>query len=159
KDDVKGQKSRRLGPWQHARCGREGAHPSSPVHWRFATSTSMISRLLGRHMGILIAIRRAELVDRPAIWSILQPVFAAGETYAVPREWTEVEASDYWCQPGHQVFVAEGGGETVGTYFLQANHGGGGGHVANCGYVTAPWATGRGIARAMCLDSLDRARA
>ena len=84
-------------------------------------------------MGILIAIRRAELVDRPAIWAILQPVFAAGETYAVPREWTEVEATDYWFQPGHQVFVAEGGGETVGTYFLQANHGGGGGHSgASC---------------------------
>jgi ribosomal protein S18 acetylase RimI-like enzyme len=41
---------------------------------------------------------------------------------------------------------------------LQPNQQGGGSHVANCGYVTAPWATGRGVARAMCAHSLDRAR-
>src|SRR5258708_40170131 len=46
----------------------------------------------------------------------------------------------------------------LGTYFLQPNQQGGGSHVANCGYVTAPWATGRGVARAMCAHSLERAR-
>src|SRR6266850_205076 len=30
--------------------------------------------------------------------------------------------------------------------------------VANCGYMTAVSATGRGVARAMCAHSLDRAR-
>jgi ribosomal protein S18 acetylase RimI-like enzyme len=54
--------------------------------------------------------------------------------------------------------VAEDHGEIVGTYFLQANQKGGGAHVANCGYMTAVSATGRGIARAMCAHSLDRAR-
>jgi ribosomal protein S18 acetylase RimI-like enzyme len=103
-------------------------------------------------------IRLALPADRSAIWAILQPVFAAGETYTVPRDLTESQALDYWFQ-GHQVFVAEEGSKLVGTYFLQANQPGGGSHVANCGYVTATWAIGRGIARAMCLDSLDRARA
>ena len=46
----------------------------------------------------------------------------------------------------------------LGTYFLRANQQGGGAHVANCGYVTASAAQGRGIARAMCLHSLDRAK-
>ncbi|HTA59224.1 MAG TPA: GNAT family N-acetyltransferase [Candidatus Baltobacteraceae bacterium] len=30
--------------------------------------------------------------------------------------------------------------------------------MANCGYVTAPAAQGRGIARQMCLHSLERAK-
>jgi L-amino acid N-acyltransferase YncA len=106
-----------------------------------------------------IQIRIATSADRPAIWAILGPVFAAGETYTVPRDMTEAQALDYWFHHGHQVLVAEDDGSIVGTYFLQANQRGGGSHVANCGYVTATKATGRGVARAMCLDSLDRARA
>jgi ribosomal protein S18 acetylase RimI-like enzyme len=46
----------------------------------------------------------------------------------------------------------------LGTYFLKANQQGGGAHVANCGYVTSVAAQGRGIARAMCLHSLERAK-
>ena len=47
----------------------------------------------------------------------------------------------------------------VGTYYIQPNQLGGGSHVANGGYATAPGASGKGVARAMCADSLDRARA
>jgi len=57
------------------------------------------------------------------------------------------------------VFVAEDAGTLVGTYYLRANHKGGGAHVANCGYVTSTRASGRGVARAMCLHSLDVAAA
>jgi ribosomal protein S18 acetylase RimI-like enzyme len=46
----------------------------------------------------------------------------------------------------------------AGTYFLKANQKGGGAHVANCGYMTAPHATRRGVARAMCAHSFERAR-
>ena len=42
---------------------------------------------------------------------------------------------------------------------LRANQGGGGNHVASCGYMTAADAAGRGIARAMCQHSLHRAQA
>jgi L-amino acid N-acyltransferase YncA len=65
----------------------------------------------------------------------------------------------YWLSAEHEVFVAEEDGDIIGTYFLQANQKGGGAHVANCGYVTAIPATGRGAARTMCAHSLDRARA
>jgi ribosomal protein S18 acetylase RimI-like enzyme len=47
----------------------------------------------------------------------------------------------------------------VGTYFLRPNQKGGGAHVANCGYVTAAEAQGRGIAKAMCEHSLSHAKA
>jgi ribosomal protein S18 acetylase RimI-like enzyme len=71
---------------------------------------------------------------------------------------SRAEALAYGLVPEHEVFVADEGGEILGTYFLQANQRGGGAHVANCGYVTAPWASGRGIARTMSGHSLDRAR-
>jgi ribosomal protein S18 acetylase RimI-like enzyme len=72
----------------------------------------------------------------------------------MPRE----EALAYWFDPRHEVFASEEDGQMLGTYFLQPNQQGGGSHVANCGYVTAPWTTGRGVARAMCEHSLVRAR-
>jgi ribosomal protein S18 acetylase RimI-like enzyme len=46
-----------------------------------------------------------------------------------------------------------------GRSYLRANQKGGGAHVANCGYMTASWAMGRGVARAMCAHSLERAKA
>ena len=96
--------------------------------------------------------------DEDAIWAILEPVIRAGETYPLPRDMGRQTALAYWFSPGHEVFVAEDNGEVMGTYFLKANQKGGGAHVANCGYITAPHATGRGVARAMCAHSLDRAR-
>jgi len=64
----------------------------------------------------------------------------------------------YWFADGHEVFVADEGDEIVGTYYLRANQEGGGAHVANCGYVTAAAARGRGVGRAMCQHSIARAR-
>jgi len=96
--------------------------------------------------------------DADPIWAILEPTIRAGETYTLPRDMPRKKALGYWFAPQHEVFAAEGGAQIVGTYFLQANQQGGGSHVANCGYITAPWTTGRGIARTMCAHSLDRAR-
>lgn len=103
-------------------------------------------------------VRAATPDDAPAIWAALEPAIRAGETYALPREMTREAALASWHAPGHEVFVADDG-EVVGTYYLRANQQGGGGHVANCAYVTAPGATGRGVARAMCAHSLEQARA
>jgi len=105
-----------------------------------------------------VKIRPATQEDATAIWSMLEPVIRAGETYALPRDMTCEAALAFWRAPGHAVFVAEHDAVPVGTYFLHANQRGGGAHVANCGYVTATAATGRGVARAMCAHSLDHAR-
>lgn len=103
-------------------------------------------------------IRKALEKDADAIWAILEPIIRAGETYTQPREMNREDALAYWLSSGHDVFVAEDSGKVVGTYFLQANQKGGGAHVANCGYMTAPHATGRGVGRAMCEHSLERAQ-
>lgn len=105
-----------------------------------------------------LRIRPASDSDRNAIWRILEPTFRAGETYPIPRDISEADALAYWFSPGHEVFVAESGGALLGTYYLRANNRGGGAHVANCGYIVAPDAMRKGVARAMCAHSLDRAR-
>jgi len=107
----------------------------------------------------MIAIRPATKEDAGAIWGILEPMIRAGETYPLPLEMQREQALAYWFSQRNEVFVAADGAEIVGTYYFCANQEGGGAHVANCGYVTAPWASGRGVARAMCAHSLDRARA
>jgi ribosomal protein S18 acetylase RimI-like enzyme len=104
-------------------------------------------------------IRPLSIPDHDVLWKILEPTFRAGETYPVPRNINREAALSYWLSSGHEVFAAESEGEIVGTYYLRANHPGGGAHVCNCGYITAPFARGRGVAKAMCLHSLDHARA
>jgi ribosomal protein S18 acetylase RimI-like enzyme len=106
-----------------------------------------------------LAIRPAAPDDDDTLFAILAPVLRAGETYALPTDWTRAETLRFWRRPAHAVHVAERAGEVVGTYYLTANKPGPGDHVANCGYVTAPWAEGRGVARAMGRHSLDVARA
>jgi L-amino acid N-acyltransferase YncA len=106
----------------------------------------------------MLTIRPAEARDRDAIWAILEPMIRAGETYTLPTDLDREAALAYWFEDGHEVFVAEDNGAIVGTYYLRANQRGGGAHVANCAYVTAPNATGHGVASAMCAHSLDAAR-
>ncbi len=103
-------------------------------------------------------IRPANNKDAHAIWAIMEPIVRAGETYTLPRDMDKTATIEYWLCQAHEVFVAEDNGGMVGTYFLQANQQGGGGHVANCGYMTAVSAMGRGVARTMCEHSLGRAR-
>ena len=109
-------------------------------------------------MNSTVAIRSGAPADDDAIWAILEPTFRAGETYPIPRDISRADALAYWHTPGHTVFVAEDAGIIIGTYYLRANQRGGGGHVANCGYMVAPDVSGRGVARAMCTHSLDAAR-
>lgn len=104
-------------------------------------------------------IRPAGPADNAPIWRILEPTIRAGETYPLPRDLDENAALAYWHTPGHDVFVAEGDTGIVGTYHLRPNNRGGGAHVANCGYMTAEAARGRGVARAMCEHSLTAAKA
>ncbi|KKB12045.1 acetyltransferase [Devosia geojensis] len=106
----------------------------------------------------MVQIRPAAEADRPAVLAIVAPVLKAGETYAMPTDLTDDEVLAYWFGPAHETFVAEDDGVVLGTFYLKANQQGPGAHVANCGYMTAEAARGRGIARAMCEFSLQRAR-
>lgn len=107
----------------------------------------------------MLLIRTATDTDRDAIWTIFEPIIRAGDTYALPRDSSRDNALAYWFEPAHSVYVAEDDGRMVGTYSLRVNRQGGGSHVANCGYIVASGAAGRGVGRAMCEDSLRRAAA
>ncbi len=102
-------------------------------------------------------VRAAGPGDAEAIWSVLAPIFRAGDTYTVDPDISRGDALAYWRQG--RVYVAEDNGEILGTYYLKTNQRGGGAHVCNCGYATATAARGRGVAGAMLNHSLDEARA
>lgn len=104
-------------------------------------------------------IRPSANSDEANIWSILEPIIRAGEVFALPRDMTREQALAHWLGGDHEPFVAEENERLVGTYYVRPNQLGGGSHVANCGYATASDTTGRGVARAMCAHSLERARA
>jgi ribosomal protein S18 acetylase RimI-like enzyme len=106
-----------------------------------------------------MTVREATSQDRDAIWAILEPMIRRGDTYTLPRDMIREQALEYWFASEKETFVWEQNGAVLGTYFLKANQQGGGAHVANCGYVTSAAAQGRGIARAMCLHSLEHAKA
>lgn len=106
-----------------------------------------------------VTIRPATARNQDAIWRVMEPIIRAGETYTQSREMRKDDALAWWFSREHEVCVAEQNGQILGTYFLKANQKGGGDHVANCGYMTDVAAMGRGVARAMCAHSLERARA
>jgi L-amino acid N-acyltransferase YncA len=100
-------------------------------------------------------IRPATGADRDAIWAIIGPVIAAGETYALDRDMSREAALAYWIAPDRETFVAEKDGRLVGTYYIRANQARGGRHVCNCAYITAQDASGKGVARQMHAHSLE----
>ena len=108
--------------------------------------------------GAVIKIREATTRDHDALWAILKPVIRAGDVFALPVDMDRERALEYWLALGNWAFVAEEDDVVLGSYYLRANQRGGGAHACNCGYVTAGWATGRGVARAMCEHSLEFAK-
>jgi ribosomal protein S18 acetylase RimI-like enzyme len=110
----------------------------------------------------MLTIRQArigEAGDADDIWRVMEPVIRAGETYDFPRDLGRDDALRAWTAASNQCFVAEDEGRVVGTYVMHPNRDGGGSHVANCGYMTAADAVGKGVARAMCAHSLETAKA
>jgi len=103
-------------------------------------------------------IRIARPEDATAIWSIIEPVVRAGETYTLDQDLSEKDALAYWLGPDKETFVTEEDGTILGTYYMRTNQAGGGRHVCNCGFMTSANATGRGVARRMCEHALAHAR-
>ena len=103
-------------------------------------------------------IRPATPADWPSMWQMLEPIMRAGETLALPRDGAEADAKAYWSSPEKRNFLAVEGDVVLGASYVRANQQGGGAHVANCGYITAEAARGRGVARALCAHSIDYCR-
>ncbi len=99
-------------------------------------------------------IRPYQDQDWPSVWTIIKPVFRAGETYAFSPDITEEQARKVWIEKPEITFVALGEDEGIlGTYYIKPNQPTQGAHVCNCGYIVAEQARGRGIASAMCEHS------
>lgn len=106
------------------------------------------------------AIRLADERDWPAIEAVIMPVFASGTTYAYPPDISASEARVIWMDKPVATFVGcDDAGHVVATYYLIANQPGQGAHVANCGYIVAESARGKGWAGALCEHSQHEARA
>lgn len=103
-------------------------------------------------------IRPASPTDWPTIWQMLEPIMRAGETLALPRDGSEAVARAYWSSAEKLNFLAVEGDEPLGASYVRANQQGGGAHVANCGYITAEAARGKGVARALCAHSIEYCR-
>ena len=106
----------------------------------------------------MVNIREATDADLDSIWEIFREVIATGETYPLDPNTSRDDALAYWFQREAHVYVAENDGKIVGSYTLHANQAGGGGHVANAGFIVAAGGRGQGIGRATGEHCLKEAR-
>jgi len=105
-----------------------------------------------------LVIREAAECDFERIWPIFRAIVAPGDTYGFDPDTSEAQARRLWMDLPRKTFVAERGGEVLGTYYLKSNFGGPGSHVCNCGYMVSRDARGQGLATAMCRHSQRIAR-
>lgn len=110
-------------------------------------------------MSDALSFVEIEIGDFALIWPVLEPMIREGETYPLPRDLDQAGARAVWAEPGRRIFAAMEDGACVGTYYIRPNQGAAGAHVANAGYVVAPAARGRGLAKRLCLHSFETARA
>jgi RimJ/RimL family protein N-acetyltransferase len=96
--------------------------------------------------------------DWPLVWQFMEPIIRAGETYPYAIDMTIDQAYHMWIDSTEVAFVAEDdSGVLLGSYYLKPNQPALGAHVANCGYMVAGQARGRGIATQMGEHSQDEA--
>ena len=85
-----------------------------------------------------IKITPATSADEERIWALLQPVFSAGDTYAVDPLIDREAAIAYWMEADKTAFILRVDGQAVGTYYIRPNQPGGGAHICNCLLYTSP---------------------
>ena len=102
----------------------------------------------------MIRLREFRENDWPQIWQFMEPIIRAGETYPYALDMTVDQARRMWLDVPESTYVAEDdSGTLLGTFYLKPNQPTLGAHVANCGYMVASQARGRGVATAMCEHS------
>lgn len=109
--------------------------------------------------GVITITEWSQSDHWPDLWDVLRPVFEKGASYPIAPDVSEAEAKAYWLGTEKRVFIAKDNEQgLVGTYYIRENQPGLGAHVCNCGYMVAPPARGRGIARQMNQHSQVTAR-
>jgi L-amino acid N-acyltransferase YncA len=92
-------------------------------------------------------------------WPVFSAIIQAEETYAFDPDLNEQQAFALWCTLPAETYVAVEDGIVLGSYYIKANASGPGAHVCNCGYMVENAARGKGVAKALCLHSQQRALA
>ncbi|WP_046351159.1 GNAT family N-acetyltransferase [Janthinobacterium sp. B9-8] len=92
-------------------------------------------------------------------WSVFSAIIQAEETYAFDPDLNEQQAFELWCTLPAETYAAVEDGVVLGSYYIKANASGPGAHVSNCGYMVADAARGKGVAKALCQHSQQRALA
>ncbi len=99
-------------------------------------------------------IRKYLDTDWGQVWTIIEKVFRAGETYAYSPDITEAEAHTVWVELPQETYVSiDQDNKILGTYYIKRNQPGLGSHVCNCGYIVSESARGKGVATSMCEHS------
>ncbi|MBC9820837.1 GNAT family N-acetyltransferase [Terrabacter sp. MAHUQ-38] len=107
-----------------------------------------------------VTVRDYDDTDWPQVWPIIEEVVRAGDTFPFATDLTEAEARAIWLDngPGGRASVAVDGDRVLGTAKMGRNRPGPGSHVATASYMVAADARGRGVGRALVVESLTWAR-
>ena len=106
-------------------------------------------------------VRDATPDDWASIWPFLREIVAAGETYAYEPGMDEATARDLWMvgPPARTIVAVDDADAVVGTANMYANRPGPGSHVASASFMVDPAHAGRGVGRALGLETIEWARA
>ncbi|GAA3946628.1 GNAT family N-acetyltransferase [Actinomadura viridis] len=107
-----------------------------------------------------MVIREATPDDWPGMWSFMEGIVRAGETFSWDRDTTADMARVMWFpEPPGRTFVAvDDGGTILGTANSVRNHSGGASHISSASFMVDPAHAGRGVGRALGEHVLEQAR-
>lgn len=106
-------------------------------------------------------VRDYDDADWPQVWRLIESVVRAGDTFPYPTDLTEPDARPLWLDNGPRgraTVAVDERGTVLGTAKMGPNRPGPGSHVASASYMVGEGARGRGVGRALVVDSLDWAR-
>ncbi|HET8984034.1 MAG TPA: GNAT family N-acetyltransferase [Pedococcus sp.] len=104
-------------------------------------------------------IREYQETDWPQVWTIVEQVIRAGDTFCYDPCQSESQAHDLWvAPPPAHVVVALEGDDLLGTANMYANRPGPGAHIASGNFMVKQTARGSGVGRALGNYLLDWAR-
>ncbi|SHO57408.1 Acetyltransferase (GNAT) family protein [Vibrio quintilis] len=95
-------------------------------------------------------IREMNELDFRRFWPVFEEIIKAQETYAFDPDMSYLQGYAVWCETPVKTYICEESGQVLGSYYIKPNAMGPGKHICNCGFMVAPKARGKGVARAMC---------
>jgi L-amino acid N-acyltransferase YncA len=105
-------------------------------------------------------IREATPHDWPPMWSFMEGIVRAGETFSWDRDTTESQARRMWFSepPGRTFIAVDADGTVLGTANSVRNHGGGASHISSASFMVDPARWNRGLGRALGEHVLKQTR-